>query len=325
MAHSARTIRIVAASALALVMVGGTYLLTGPTPWGRIAEAQSAEELLRAYAAKDTDTDGLPDWQEALYGTNPNDPESFQAGMKDGDAVAQGLVTPKVAVRPADEPVDPDSIPGVAAAPTSVTERFARTFLEQYLANRGENPPTQEEMLAFVKGSMDDLASQSASAPRYGTADLRASSGTLAAYAGQLETAFANNTVASDKNELSHFSDALAGDKAALRKLSAVSDAYENIAAAAIVIPVPAEARQAHLAIANALVHMGEISADMAAMESDPVRALMGIALYERYARELVSGFANLSAVFDARDVSVPEGVPGFYIVKTAKDAARGQ
>src|SRR3989344_3578766 len=54
--------------------------------------AESTAELLKAYAAKDTDGDGLPDWQEALYGTDPTNPRSVQASMTDAEAVAKGLV-----------------------------------------------------------------------------------------------------------------------------------------------------------------------------------------------------------------------------------------
>lgn len=325
MAHSARTLRIASASLLALLMVGGSYVFSGPTPWGKIAEAQSAEELLREYAGKDSDADGLPDWQESLYGTNPNNAESFQAGIKDGEAVAQGLVQPKVAVRPEDETIDPESIPGTEAAPASITDRFAQTLMKQYLTNRGENPPTQEEIVAFVKAGVADLAAQSASANRYTASDVTTSSASLTAYAAELESAFARNTVPSSKNELSYFSDALKGDDSALTKISDVSGAYANIGGAVAKTPVPPAARQTHLAIANALVHLSEVTEDMSTMKSDPIRALMGIALYEQYAKELIAAFANLNSVFSAQGVSIPEGSAGYYIVKTSGDAAAAQ
>ncbi|MDP3402478.1 MAG: thrombospondin type 3 repeat-containing protein, partial [bacterium] len=132
MAHSTRTLRIAAASLLAVLMVGGTYLSTGPNPFfglTRIVGAQSSEELLREYAAKDSDSDGLPDWQEALYGTDPFNPESFRVGILDGEAVAQGLIEPRVTVRAEKEPTNLDSIPGTVAAPSSLTDRFSQTLL----------------------------------------------------------------------------------------------------------------------------------------------------------------------------------------------------
>lgn len=329
MAHSTRTLRILGASLLAVLMIGGTYLSTGKNPFfgmTRIAGAQSSEELLREYAAKDSDTDGLPDWQESLYGTDPLNPESFKPGTKDGEAVAQGLIEPKVAVRADDEPADIASIPGVTAAPSSLTDRFAQTLLKQYLTNRGENPPSSAEIVAFVEAGISDLSAENASPARFALADVTVSGETgtaaLTAYAARVEAAFAQNTVSADRNELSYFSDALKDDAGALNRIKSVSGAYADIANALIAIPVPSEARQAHLAIANALMHMSDTSGDMAALKTDPLRALMGIGLYEKYADELIAAFTNLNGVFAARQVAIPEGNPGYYIVKTAGDAA---
>ena len=328
MAHSTRSIRLIVASLLAVLMIGGTYLATGPNPFfgmTRIAGAQSSEELLREYAAKDSDTDGLPDWQEALYGTDPLNPESFQTGIKDGEAVAQGLIEPKVAVRPAGEVTDLDSIPGTKAAPSSLTDRFAQTLLTQYLSNRGATVPTSEEIVTFVEAGIENLASESASPNAFTLAEIAvAADGTaaLSEYAAAAERAFALNTVTADTNELAYFSAALKGDDAALAKIASIGNAYEEIANALMRIPVPGEARQAHLSIANALMHLSETSADMASMNTDPLRALMGIGLYDKYATELVAGFTNLNGVFEARQVSIPEGASGYYIVKTAASAA---
>lgn len=329
MAHSTRSIRLTVASLLAVLMIGGTYLATGPNPFfgmTRIAGAQSSEELLREYAAKDSDADGLPDWQEALYDTDPLNPESFQAGMKDGEAVAQGLIEPKVAVRPERGATDLDNIPGTAAAPSSLTDRFAQTLLTQYLSNRGATVPTSEEIVSFVEAGIENLAAESASPNAFSLAQITvANDGSMALseYAAAAERAFALNTVAADTNELAYFSAALKGDAAALAKIASISTAYENIARALMRIPVPAEARQSHLTIANALMHLSETSADMASMKTDPLRALMGIGLYDRYANELVAGFANLNGVFEARQVSIPQGEGGHYFISTAADAAR--
>lgn len=310
-------------------MVAGSYVLSGPTSWfdANRAEAESSAELLREYAAKDTDRDSLPDWQESLYGTDPEDPESFQAGIKDGDAVAQGLIQPKVTVAASPDPIDPNSIPGTIAAPSSLTDRFAQAFLTQYLSSRdSDTPPTSAEIVAFVEAGIADLSATAAPSDTFTAADVRGSStggaAVLTVYAGQVETAFAANTTPANKNELEYFADALRGDTSALPKIADISEAYADIATALIRISVPTEARQAHLAIANALMHMSEVSEDMAAMDEDPLRALMGIGLYEDEAAELIAAFKNLDGVFKAQQVSIPEGQSGYFIVKTAGDAA---
>ncbi len=332
MAHSTRTLRIAAASLLAVLMVGGTYLSTGPNPFfglTRIVGAQSSEELLREYAAKDSDSDGLPDWQEALYGTDPFNPESFRVGILDGEAVAQGLIEPRVTVRAEKEPTDPNSIPGTAGAPSSLTDRFAQTLLKQYLLNRTGTPPSQEEIVAFVQKGVAELSASAVERDRYTLSDVRVSgdsgSAALIAYAAEAEAAIAANTVSSSisaRNELSYFQDAIRGDDAALAKVSAYSKAYAAMGDALIRLPVPQEVRQSHLTIVNATMHLSSMTADMATLKEDPLRALMGIGLYGKHATSMKSGFANLNGVFRARQVSLTKGQPGYEIFNTSELAA---
>lgn len=308
-------------------------MFSGPTPWGRVAEAESAEELLKAYAAKDTDTDGLPDWQESLYGTDPNNPESFQAGIKDGEAVAQGLVQPRVAVRPEDEPIDPSTIPGTVAAPSSVTDRFSQTLLKQYLLSRGENPPTPAEITAFVTDALADLSLSSQHPDAFSLADVRASSETgtdgLALYAARAEEALASQNIRPAKNELFYFSDAVKGNSSALGKIRQISDAYEASSRAFMQVPVPEEARRAHLSVANALNGMAAITEDLASLETDPLRALVGLAAYDKQSAELIRALASMHNVLSARSVSIPAGQSGaeflFLAEESARSAAAGQ
>ena len=49
-------------------------------------------------SAKDSDQDGLSDWQEVAYGTDPYNPDSDGDGLSDGWEVAHGT-----------DPLDPDS------------------------------------------------------------------------------------------------------------------------------------------------------------------------------------------------------------------------
>lgn len=326
MERSAHTLRIVIASIIAIVMVGGAYALSGPLPFGNIAGAQSAEELLREYAVLDSDFDGLPDWQEALYGTDPHNPESFQAGILDGDAVARGLIQPKISMRAEDELTDIDSIPGVAAAPSSLTDRFAQLLLTQFLQTRGNEALSQDEVATFVTGGVQSLI-QTADAPaRYTANDIltNATSGTeaLVAYIAAIESVFARHTVAAEKSELFYFSDALRGDTAAIAKIASIGRAYDNIATGMVQVRVPQEVAQAHLNVANALVQLSESATYMASLETDPLQAFLGISLYETRAKELVAAFSHLNSVFSAYQVSIPEGAPGYSILKSARDAA---
>lgn len=318
MVYPARKLRIIGASLVALLMVAGAYAASGPISFFgiNVVGAQTSAELLREYAAKDSDSDSLPDWQEALYNTDPYNAESFRAGMSDGDAVAQGLVQPKVAVAEAPDATDLSTVPGTAAAPSSLTDRFAQELFKQYMTSRGEVAPTTEEIATFVEDGMRNLAQSSGYPEAYGASDVHSSGTTgptaMKTYAIEVENAFARNTVVENDSALMYFSEAINGDKTAHKNLEQVGKAYKNIAIALMKISVPREAAAGHLAIANAFVHLSEISADMGAINEDPLRALMGIGLYDPYATALTLGFAQLNGVFEAERVPFVEGQPGY-------------
>lgn len=330
MAHSTRTLRIIGASLLAVLMVGGTFLSTGPNPFfgmTRIVGAQSSEELLREYAAKDSDTDGLPDWQESLYGTDPLNPESFKAGVKDGEAVTQGLIEPKVIVRPENEPIDPDTIPGTVAATNSLTDRFAQTLLKQYLLNRTDTPPTQEEVVAFVQAGVADLSASYAPRPAYAAGDMQVSGSSdtqaLRDYVSRLELVFLSTGANAKKNELYYFEDAMRGDASAKTYLINIAGAYLALSRAVAAVPVPREALPSHTALANAFAELSKVTEDMATLDIDPLRALLGIAQYDDAAGNLFSALTNLGGVMDARQIRPVEGEEGYVLYTLTHDVAR--
>ncbi len=312
---------MVIASVVAVLLVGTAYILSGPNPFFTTrVDAKTSEELLKAYAAKDTDADGLPDWQEALYNTDPTNPESFKVGIKDGEAVAQGLLTPQSLASKL--PKDNGSFPGTTPAAGSLTEEFSKRFMAQYLSTRGTKPPTQEEILTFVNSAVAELSATSTDPDAFTSSNVRVTTGgkdALTTYAAALEVAFANNTVAADKDALTYFEEAVnKSDKETFKQLKSISTAYKNIANAVIKVPVPPEAAGTHLAIANSLMHMSRTVGNMASMQEDPIRALVGIGAYDTHSKNMVAAFGQLSPIFKNAGVSFVEGQPGFFIARTA-------
>ena len=66
MAFSKKTISILSSIALSVLLIIGAYGLSSLSSLIGIADAGSTDALLKAYAEKDTDSDGLFDWQESL-------------------------------------------------------------------------------------------------------------------------------------------------------------------------------------------------------------------------------------------------------------------
>ncbi|MEK7601889.1 MAG: thrombospondin type 3 repeat-containing protein [Patescibacteria group bacterium] len=326
MAYSTRTTLIISASAISIVLIGSAYVVSGPVPFfTKTVDAESTHDLLVTYAAKDTDTDGLPDWEEALYGTDPDNAHSVNAQVTDGEAVNQGLVKPKFATATT-TPVNISSIPGVTAGATTVTDQFSRKLFEQYLSTRGATPPTQADIVKFVEAGVGDLKASQVVPDAFNQGQIRVSGEgpeALTRYAADLEKTFAANTTPTTKSEVEYFSDAVnKGDAASLAKVTLIGTDYQKIAQAMMKISVPKEAAAAHLGLANSLMHMSDVILDLASIKVDPLRAMIGLSSYENTLQQMARSLSLLNTVFDSEAVVIPDGATGSAMRAAFKTAA---
>lgn len=323
MAHSTRTIPLVVASVTAVVLVAGAYVLSGPIPFIDRVTAESSDELLRSYAVKDSDADGLTDWQESLYGTDPLNPTSFRADLLDGEAARQELLTPKTIVPTQDLTTD---LPGVDPAPSSLTEEFSRAFLGQYLLTRGTEPPTQEEMATFVSDAVAELVQTSLASPRYSAADVRIATGDDAtafrtymkeaqAVSDKFEPLLEDRDVALIRSAIEK------SDTEALKKLAGISKTYSDFAETFMEIRVPKSAVEAHVAIANAAWYLSAATGNVAGYTSDPIRTLLGIGEYRESIRLTLEAFASMHAPMQRSMVRIDESAPEYDFYRTVQAA----
>jgi hypothetical protein len=340
MASFSRKTGIIGALVIAGVLVVGSVLITNKglsflSP--NSVNAESTQALLQAYAARDSDNDGLPDWEEALYGLDPNNPHSFSPNMTDGEAVAQGLVKPKFlsesASSTADTASSTDALPNaITAAPGSLTEQFSQSLLTQYL-NQSSNNGAQmsdADIATFAQNAMQTFAQQHSQQDVYALGQVKTGgtgNSALQKYAVAAEQAITANTVNTSESEISYFSDAIEkNDPTALKQVAAIGAAYTGLAPALMQIQVPQEAQQAHLEIANASARLGGDITDLSTMNSDPLRAYIGLEQYQTDATSLARGFADMSAVYKNNNVTFQQGDAGynFYSILVASNPDTG-
>jgi hypothetical protein len=297
-------------------------MISGPLPFRffNTAGAESTHDLLVSYAAKDSDNDGLPDWEEALYGTDPNNPHSVNQTATDGEAVAQGLVAPKFA-NATTTTVSAKDVPGVDAKPQTITEEFSRTLFADYISKRGAKPPTPAEIEQFVVAAVGQLraAHQVANAFNQGQVHVEGTGpDALRTYAVDAQTAFLAHPAPAGSDMLD---DLVAGtqhsDAAALKRLGQDGVAYAAIARDLMKISVPKEAATAHLALANSLMLLSGTLTDLSVLESDPVRSMIGIENYGDQADAFTQSLVTLYGVYAAEQVEIFKGEPGSHFFGT--------
>lgn len=310
-----------------MTLVGGAYVFSGPIPFIDRVTAQSSEELLRAYAAKDTDGDLLPDWQEVLYGTDPEDPRSFKEDMTDAEAVSAGLLTPKAPSVPEDNS-DID-IEGVLAPEGTFTDALAQEFFTTYFTNRGTNPPTAAELDTFAEQFVRNFQANNDEFSSYALSSVRVSgsgAAALTSYVVAVEETINANDPHLPKSELEYLDDAVTrNDSTALDSLAQIGAAYSATSEELLRTPVPAEAKVAHLAIANAMKHMGTAVTYMSSMETDPVRVMLGVEAYAGAAAEYRAAFTAMHVVLATSGVTIANGAAGYDFYTTAEQARLAQ
>lgn len=307
-----RSLHLALASSVAVSLVVVAYLFSGPFSFRpSVVDAATAEALLKSYATKDSDADGLPDWQEALYGTDPANPESVKAGVRDADAVAQGLVSPRFS----NETVvvtDNSVIPGVTAGPTTLTDQFSKELFGQYLAARGKTARSSTEINDFVSKRLDNLLATRYPLT-YSLKDIKKGSASgpvaLRTYAASAELAITSQKLKETQTELDYFELVVKkDDNSAAKSVGAIGAMYSATAKSLLAVAVPPEAQSAHLALVNGYARMGAAVTDMASIQTDPVRGLVGISKYTELATQLTQSLVSLNSVFRTLGVTIESG-----------------
>lgn len=127
-------------------------------PEMKIVVAQK-ESSAQDKSSLDSDGDGLKDWEEQIYGTDPHNPDSDGDGTNDGDEIAQGRdpLVPNTSKDP-NHPNDlltQKTIATTASLDASqdqpnLTKKMAEIFSKDYLLNLMQNPHGQQNLDGVV-------------------------------------------------------------------------------------------------------------------------------------------------------------------------------
>jgi hypothetical protein len=333
MASVSPKIRIFGALVVAGVLIAGSIFISNnglalfTTP---AANAASTQALLQAYATRDSDGDGLPDWEEALYGLDPHNAHSFSPDMTDGEAVARGLVKPKFLISDTASSTasTTDDLDGSVSAPGSLTAQFSQILLTQYLteSSNDDGTPSDTDLTTAAQIALQTFAQTNEHQNEYTIAQVQVGNtgqDAMKKYAADAENVFAENNPGTQENELIYFSDVVEkNDPNALKNLIAIGNSYTDMAPAFMKLQVPIEAENSHLEIANAMYRLGADVTDMSMLNSDPLRAYFGLAQYQADAQSLSKGVADIGTIFSTEQVTIPQSVPGYYFIKlTSSDS----
>ncbi|MGD0328395.1 MAG: hypothetical protein ABSB00_01635 [Minisyncoccia bacterium] len=309
-------------------LIVGAYVLARGVGSPSIAQASTETALLQAIATRDSNGDGLPDWEKVLYGIpiNATTTDYFHLGMTDGEAVAKGLVVPKAV---ADVPVATSTAAVNVPAEGTLTDTFAKNFFTLYItakeANGGDDL-TDDQVNALADQAMNQFLQTVTSPPDFKTITDLNVSGTgpdaLRAFAIAAEGVFKKNMGSATTSELQSLQDAvLNNDATALSQLAAASQIYQNYAVGLAALPVPQDLAADDLALINAMMLRSEADDNLAHVNTDPLTAIVALQQFSQTESSFWNAFADIGAIYASAGVVLPNGTPGSSLVNVIANA----
>lgn len=254
-----------------------------------------ATSTLEAFKQADTDGDGLPDWQETLYGTDPKKADTDGDGTPDEEELKSGrdpikANTAKAGLTPNDK-IDPQIIEQTKKAEAEFenlndTEKFARSFLSQYFATQPTDRKLTEEELNSIAGQMVSKIEPDSFKDKYTEADIKTMtnpdvkklSNYVIAISNILTKEITKNmtlsiNIANSSSESDGYSN--------LKKLDPIINLFYSSADKIIKMESPEDVANYHLIIANDVYKLAELLKYVAQLNKDPLKSIKGLQGYK--------------------------------------------
>lgn len=272
---------------------------------------------------RDSDMDGLPDWEERLYGSDPFIVDSDKDGTPDGQEVRVGRDASKAnTAKKGKEPNDKLKVvqdPHFATSSTDVLG-LKKEFFAKQLAVYGKdvrNTTMRDLMKGFdakkfnVKNQLIDLDVASAN----DAASLHAYGNTM----GALITKYTERTHRTEQEILEQ--GMKAKSDVVLRELQLPAITYKNFSRDLKEMKVPSALARAHLLIVNGYEQMSKGLLGMQVMHTNPIDGAAGYQAYNKGRTEVTQGYAGVMLYLNSKAAVFTAEEPGYPLYKMILNA----
>lgn len=225
---------------------------------------------------KDTNINGIPDWEESLWGLNP---------LKNGQSNKEFIEGKKKALNSQE---NKDNISG--EVPENETDQLSREFFSSFMALRQSdtlNTNAIENLATTISQKVGDTDLPDT----YLVNQIKTTSSNkanLIKYQSDLEKIFIKYENIELGDELSIMADAVeAMDYVKLQELYAVSNTYRSLAKDILNVSTPTDIQSEHFQLVNSYDKLGISIEKMSEAIDNPVTATTGVIMYARYTKEI--------------------------------------
>ncbi len=266
-----------------------------------VSALQIDHQTVAGLVQTDSDNDGIPDWEESLWGTDPKNPESF-----DGIPDATYIANKKKALN-----ISPDSV----ETDLTETDKFARNFFTTFSAMKSSGQIDSTNINNFSSALGQNILNQQI-LDQYTEKDVKKDTDNTFSrakkYYAAVQTLFNKYKAAGLGDELviigSQLNDSSNSSSDSLnsleqnntygpiddKKLLSIATAYEGFAKSMMQLAVPSSLALLHLQIANYANNTGISVVNMTKVTADPIVGLSGLSQYKKNSDGLIQSVTDL-------------------------------
>lgn len=240
----------------------------------------------------DKDGDGIPDWEEYLWGTDPEKIDTDGNGVSDSEEI-----TAKKNSRNQGQE---------SSLEENSTSQFSKEFFATVVSLKQSGNLTTEA-LANLSNSLIENISQEEIQNAYSIEDIKMGVTIASIYYKNLgEVLYSSRTFefGSELQELSILVDT--ESEASASRLSVIGGEYKALSEKVMEIVVPSDIYSTHLLLANSLYKTGDSLQRAAVLSTDPVSGVSGISFYFKYSEEFTNALSSLEDYFTQKGIIVP-------------------
>ncbi|MDP1729469.1 MAG: hypothetical protein Q8L27_04665, partial [archaeon] len=243
---------------------------------------------------KDSDGDGVMDWEEGLWGTDPNNTKTFN-DMPDAEYVKSKREALKT---PGGNGLDNSSL--------TETDKFAQQFFASIAALK-QNGQIDTNTINNISSTLGQNIVDPTIIDKYNNQDAKIngidSIESQKTYYLTIKNLFTTYSKKGLGNETEITGTLASSGITAEEKtkytnqLAQIADAYQEYAQKIIETQVPRSLISYHIAIANSANNTGIAVRNMTKVTDDPIVGLSGLSQYQKYSEDLISSVGNLESV----------------------------
>ena len=271
------------------------------------------QRIIDSIANKDSDNDGLKDWEEALWQTDPSNPDSNGNGIKDGAEIAANR----------DQPA---STTPKTTRQLTASDQFSRDLFTRYVTIKqtGSGDPADYNNYAGIVQSYIDQEAATMLAKIYGASDFKIIEDEtpvdIRNYGNAIGALFIDDDAPKFENELIVLTRATENqDQTELAKLDKNIAAYQKILAGLLKISVPEIFLPDHVALTNAVKTIIVGIESMKLTFSNPIKAAAGLQNYPDAAGNIFPLLQSIGVGLEASGVTFTQTETGYRFINLVK------